>query len=175
MVLRDGSWLPASSLVTYTRVRRARFARSAWLMLFAFHSFLIRAPICFGVGLIAMRVAQSEAAAHVGWAPEDISPAKFFPTLAVACHLHWQEQQWERQFRRRRPPAHPHLIRRRRWARTVASTVEVERRSEHRQHRRFCAARRHWKSLAHVRGGRPSWRSYLSGDGIKSQVLYLLS
>jgi hypothetical protein len=101
-----------------------------------------------------MRVAQSEAAAHLGWPPERISPAKFFPKLAVACHLHLQEQQWERQFRRR-SRAHPQLIRRRqRWAHTAPTTLDVERRSEHRRHRRFCAARRHWKSLAHVRGGR---------------------
>ena len=101
----------------------------------------------------AMRVAQSEAAAQVGWAPEDISPAKFFPKVAVACHLHVQEQHWARQFHRR-SRAHPQLTRRRRWARTEAVTVEVEPRSEHRRRRRFCAARRHWKSLAHVRGGR---------------------
>jgi len=100
-----------------------------------------------------MRVAQSEAAAQLGWPPERISPAKFFPKLAVACHLHLQEQQWERQFRR--PRVHPQLIRRhRRWARTAPTTLTVERRSAHRRHRRFCAARRHWKSLAHVRGGR---------------------
>jgi hypothetical protein len=32
-----------------------------------------------------MRVAQSEAATHLDWPPEDSSPAKFFPKLAVAC------------------------------------------------------------------------------------------
>jgi hypothetical protein len=144
-------------------------------MLFAFHSFLIRAPICFGVGLIAMRVAQSEAAAHVGWAPEDISPAKFFPTLAVACHLHWQEQQWERQFRRRRPPAHPHpfaagggpapLPRRSRsnaGPSTDSTGASAPRAVTGNRWLMFVAAD-------------ASWRSYLRGDGIKSQVLYLLS
>jgi len=80
---------------------------------------------------------------------------EFFPKLAVACHLHLQEQQWARQFHRRGPRAHPHLIHRRRpWARTASTTIDVERRSEYRRHRRYCPARRHWKSLAHVRGGR---------------------
>ena len=47
----------------------------------------------------ALRVAQSEGAAQVGVPPEEISPAKFFPRLAVACHLYWPEQQWERRSR----------------------------------------------------------------------------
>ena len=101
-----------------------------------------------------MRVAQSEAAAHLGWPPEDISPAKFFPKLAVACHLHLQEQHWARQFHRRGSRAHPQLIHRRQpWAHTASTTINVERRSESRRRRRYCPARRHWKSLAHVRGG----------------------
>jgi hypothetical protein len=101
-----------------------------------------------------MRVAQSEGAAQVGVPPEEISPAKFFPTLAVACHLYLQEQQWERRLQRRGQRTHPHRIRRRGWVHTAFTTVHVERRSEHRRTRRFCPARRHWKSLAHVRGGR---------------------
>jgi len=102
----------------------------------------------------AMRVAQSEGAAQVGVPPEEISPAKFFPKLAVACHLYLQEQQWERRLQRRRHRTHPHRIRRRGWVHTAFTTVHVERRSEQRRTRRFCPARRHWKSLAHVRGGR---------------------
>lgn len=102
----------------------------------------------------AMRVAQSEGAAQVGVPPEEISPAKFFPKLAVACHLYLQEQQWERRLRRRGHRMHPHVIRRCGWVHTAFATVHVERRAEHRRKRRFCPARRHWKSLAHVRGGR---------------------
>lgn len=101
----------------------------------------------------AMRVAQSEGAAQVGVPPEEISPAKFFPKLAVACHLYVQEQQWERRLTRGGHRRHPCLIRRRGWVHTAFATVHVERRSEHRRKRRFCPARRHWKSLAHVRGG----------------------
>ena len=102
-----------------------------------------------------MRVAQSEAAAQLGWPPEEMSPAKLFPKLAVASHLYLQEQEWERQFHRQRSRTHPQLIHRRRpWAHTASTTIDVERRSESRRHRRYCLARRHWKSLTHVRGGR---------------------
>jgi hypothetical protein len=31
----------------------------------------------------ALRVAQSEGAAQVGWAPEQLSPAKFYPKVAT--------------------------------------------------------------------------------------------
>jgi hypothetical protein len=102
----------------------------------------------------AMRVAQSEGAAQVGVPPEEISPAKFFPKLAVACHLSLQEQQWERRLTRRGRRTHPQRIRRRAWVHTELGNVHVERRSAHRRRRRFCPARRRWKSLAHVRGGR---------------------
>ena len=35
----------------------------------------------------ALRVAQSDGAAHVGWAPERLSPATFFPKVATATYL----------------------------------------------------------------------------------------
>jgi Transposase DDE domain len=99
-----------------------------------------------------MRVAQSEAAAQVDIAPEEISPAKFFPKVAAAFYLTLLEQRWERELRRRGWRLHPHLIRY--HHRAVLTSVRVERRSDHRRRRRFCEARRRWKSLAHVRGGR---------------------
>lgn len=104
----------------------------------------------------AFRVAQSDAAAHVGWEPEEISPAKLFPKIATASFLYLHEQEWERRWRRRHPRTHPRLIRTRRrdWARTAAPNLHVEHRTERRRYHRFCAARRRWKSLAHVRGGR---------------------
>lgn len=103
----------------------------------------------------AFRVAQSEAAAQVGRPPEDISPAKFFPKIAVASFLYLYAQDWEQHWRRHHPHGHP-LIRWRRhpWARTALPLVEVEHRDEARRHRRFCPARRQWKSLRCVRGGR---------------------
>ena len=104
----------------------------------------------------AMRVAQSEAAAQLDEPPEDLSPAKLFPKIAVASFLYAYGQQLQRQWQRRHPRAHPHLVvrwRAHRWARTAAVNTRVEHRSDVRRRRRFCAARRHWKSLRRVRGG----------------------
>lgn len=105
----------------------------------------------------ACRVAQSEAAAQLGEPPEELSPAKLFPKIAVASFLYAYGQQLQRQWRRRHPHAHPQLVvrwRAHRWARTAAANTRVEPRSDVRRRRRFCAARRHWKSLRLVRGGR---------------------
>src|SRR5207247_571258 len=49
----------------------------------------------------ALRVAQSEGAAQVGWAPEQLSPAKFYPKVATATYLYLHRQQWEREIRTR--------------------------------------------------------------------------
>jgi hypothetical protein len=103
----------------------------------------------------ALRVAQSEGAAQLGWEPERISPAKFFPKVATATYLHLNRQQWEREIRTRYRHLHLQLVAGRCcWVRAGPATLEVEHRSDHRRHRRFCPARRHWKSFAHVRGGR---------------------
>jgi Transposase DDE domain len=110
----------------------------------------------YAAGLVynAMRVAQSEAAAQIGVLPEEISPAKFFPRVAVACYLHGLEQQWERDLRRRHPRTHfRRRTRPRRWGHVAFTTVHVEPRADHRRRRRFCPARRRWTSFAHVRGG----------------------
>ncbi len=116
----------------------------------------------YAAGLVynAMRVAQSEAAAHVGLEPEEIAPAKFFPRLAAVAFRYLLEQEIERdlaqKWRRRHRRQHPQLVRRRRprWTRAPGEIFQVERRQGRRRTRRFCRARRHWKSLAHVRGGR---------------------
>ena len=111
----------------------------------------------YAAGLVynAMRVAQSEAAVKLGVPPEEISPAKFFPRVAVACYLYGLEQQWARDLHRRHPRTHFRVSRpRRRWASVSLAPIHVEPRTDHRRHRRFCAARRTWKSFAHVRGGR---------------------
>lgn len=103
----------------------------------------------------ALRVAQSEGAAQVGVPPETISPAKFYPKVVTATFLYLHEQQWERQWRQRHPRHHLCWVAgRRRWRRSTLGPLQVERRDEHRRRRRFCPARRQWKSLAHVRGGR---------------------
>src|SRR5438093_1420608 len=110
-----------------------------------------------------LRVAQSEGAAQVGWAPEQLSPAKFYPKVATATYLYLHRQQWEREIRMRYRHLHLRLVGgRRRWVRAAPEPVQVEHRADHRRTRRFCPARRHWKSFAHVRGGRRftklSWR-----------------
>lgn len=104
----------------------------------------------------AMRVAQGEVAEAAGLAPEDLSPAKLYPRLAAACHAYVLVQWAERTIRRRNPHARlrPVNWRTARWASLPASALRVEPRRGVRRKRRYCLARRRWKSLAHVRGGR---------------------
>lgn len=104
----------------------------------------------------AMRVAQAEVAEAAGLAPEAISPAKFFPKIAAACHcyalceLWFLETQGANPRRRLRKPA----LARRRFASIRLGGILVEHRKSHRRKRRFCKARGKWKSFKHVRGGR---------------------
>jgi hypothetical protein len=103
----------------------------------------------------ALRVAQSDGAAQVGLAPEALSPAKFYPKVVTATFLYLHRQQWEREIRLRHRRLHLCLVGgRRRWVRAAPEPVQVEHRDDHRRARRFCPARRHWKSFAHVPGGR---------------------
>lgn len=104
----------------------------------------------------AMRIAQGEVAEEAGLEPEEISPAKFFPKMAAACtsyvageHMIAEMIRLNRGKRLKRPS-----WKGRRCASTPLEAVLVERRGEHRRRRRFCKARRHWKSFTHVRGGR---------------------
>jgi len=104
----------------------------------------------------ALRVAQAEVAEVAGIAPEAISPAKFFPKMAAACHCAALFELWfldtqaaNRGRRLRKPP-----IQQRRFARVLLEAILVEPRKLPRRRRRFCKARRKWKSLSHVRGGR---------------------
>jgi hypothetical protein len=69
----------------------------------------------------AMRVAQAEVAAAAGLAPEAISPAKFFPKMAAACHAYALFELWFLEARRanpgqrlRKPPPDPPTLRQRR-------------------------------------------------------------
>jgi hypothetical protein len=103
----------------------------------------------------ALRVAQSDGAAQVGLAPEALSLAKFYPKVVTATFLYLHRQQWEREIRLRHRRLHLCLVGgRRRWVRATPEPVQVEHRVDHRRAHRFCPARRHWKSFAHVRGGR---------------------
>jgi hypothetical protein len=104
----------------------------------------------------AMRVAQGEVAAQVGIEPEEISPAKFFPKMAGSCNSYvaaqWAVAQMIRlnPGRRLREPC----WKRSRFAWVRLDAILVQRRTGRRRKRRFCTARRKWKSFAHVRGGR---------------------
>lgn len=112
----------------------------------------------YAAGLVynAMRVAQGEVAEAAGVAPEEISPAKFYPKLAAACHSYVVTQLTVHDIRRLNPRTRLRLPdwRAARWASVPLDAIRVQRRDEHRRKRRFCPARRHWKSFAHVRGGR---------------------
>ncbi len=103
----------------------------------------------------ALRIAQSDGAAQVGLAPEDLSPAKFYPKVVTTTFLYLHRQQWEREIRMRHRHLHLQLVAGHpRWVRAAPPALQVEHRANHRRRRRFCPARRHWKSFAHVRGGR---------------------
>ena len=104
----------------------------------------------------AMRVAQAEAAAAVGLAPEQLSPAKLYPRLAAACHVYLGAQLWEREMRRLNPSRRLRWIdwRQQPWATIPVDAVLVEPRRGRRRHRRFCAARAQHTSFTRVRGGR---------------------
>ncbi len=104
----------------------------------------------------ALRVAQGEVAVAAGLAPEAISPAKFFPKLAAACHCYALCELWfaeAKRANRGRRLCKPSLETRR-FAHVALDAILVESRKGPRKKRRFCKARRKWKSLAHVPGGR---------------------
>jgi hypothetical protein len=103
----------------------------------------------------ALRVAQGEVAEAAGVAPESISPAKFFPKMAAACHAYALFEFWFTETQRANP-AHRlqrPAVHQRRFAHVAMRAILVEPRKEPRRKRRFCEARRRWKSLSHVRGG----------------------
>jgi hypothetical protein len=109
----------------------------------------------------AFRVAQGQVAEAVGMAPEEISLAQFFPRLAVAsigltgaavACIEIQQ-------------AHPGIAlqkpnwRHCRFAWTTVEAIRVEPRKGRRKKRRFCQSRQHWKSFAHIPGGKKlTWR-----------------
>lgn len=104
----------------------------------------------------AMRVAQGEVAAEAGIEPERISPAKFYPRMAAACSTYVTAQLFEqrvRQLNRGRRVRLPDWSQER-WASVALTPIQVEHRRGRRRKRRYCKARRQWKSFSRVRGGR---------------------
>lgn len=109
-----------------------------------------------GCAYNAFRRAQAAVATTAGLSREAIAPAKFLPKLAAACYAEalcewtFQETQWVNPGRRLRRLA---LVQQR-FARVALHAILVEPRTGPRCRRRFCSARRRWKSLIHVRGAR---------------------
>lgn len=104
----------------------------------------------------AMRIAQGRIARAQGLAPEQLSPAKLFPRLAVAsADLAVAELTYEACCqanpgrRLRRPDLRPYGI-----GVVKLASLLVEKRKGKRRRRRFCRGRARWKSLAHIPGGK---------------------
>lgn len=104
----------------------------------------------------AFRVAQGHVAETLAVAPEAISPAKFFPRLATASiGLVWSElafitiQQANPGVRLHKPDWQDCA-----FAWTTLERIQVETRTGRRRKRRFCRSRKHWKSFAHIPGGK---------------------
>jgi hypothetical protein len=104
----------------------------------------------------AFRGAQGHGAETLGRAPEEIAPAKFFPRLATASiGLAWAELACIT-IQQANPERHVHKPN---WqecafAWTTVDRIRVEPRTGRRRKRRFCRSRKHWKSFAHIPGGK---------------------
>jgi hypothetical protein len=103
----------------------------------------------------AFRVAQAGIAKQAHVLPEQLSPAKLFPKLALAANDHCVAQITVLKTRALNPGM---AIRFPGWhvlpsAYTTLGAIIVQHRNNHRRQRRFCAARTRWKSFAHVTGG----------------------
>jgi hypothetical protein len=104
----------------------------------------------------AFRVAQGHVAAAAGIAPAEIAPATCFPRLAVASiGLTWAALAF-----RAIQQANPGVpLQQPNWqvwafAWTTVEKIRVEPRKGRRKKRRFCQSRKHWKSFAHIPGGK---------------------
>ena len=104
----------------------------------------------------AMRVAQAEVAYKARIEPEEISPAKFFPKMAAACHDYLVAEWTVAEMIRLNPGKRLRLPRwkGRRFTTIELDSVVVTRRNGKRRHRKYCKARRKWKSFAHISGGK---------------------
>jgi hypothetical protein len=104
----------------------------------------------------AMRIAQGRIARAQGLAPEELSPAKLFPRLAVAsadlavAELTYEACCQANPGRRLRRPD----LRRYGIGLVKLASLLVEKRKGKRRRRRFCRSRARWKSLAHIPGGK---------------------
>lgn len=103
----------------------------------------------------AFRVAQAGIAQPARVLPEQLSPAKLFPTLAQAANDHCAVRVYALKTRALNPGM---AIRFPGWhtipsAYTTLGAIVVQHRHGRRRRRKFCVARKRWKSFAHVTGG----------------------
>jgi hypothetical protein len=113
----------------------------------------------------AFRVAQAGIAKQARVLPEQLSPAKLFPKLAQAVNDHCTVRVYVMKTRALNPGV---AIRFPGWhtvpsAYTTLGAIVVQHRNGHRRRRRFCAARKRWKSFAHVTGGPTLLQSITDG------------
>ena len=103
----------------------------------------------------ACRVAQGQGARQAGVAPETISTDKYFPRVATASFTWTLIQLTTQAIVESNPDVSLRMPdwRSRRFASVKLSAVRVERRSEDRRKRRYCASRGQWKAFSHVPGG----------------------
>jgi hypothetical protein len=105
---------------------------------------------------VTLRVAQGEIAEQADIAPEEISPQKFFPKMAAACHAFTFAEYGVDEMMRLNPGK---ALKRPRWKGRRFTTISldeilVNKRQGTRRRRKYCKARRQWKSITRVRGGR---------------------
>jgi len=113
----------------------------------------------------AFRVAQAGIARQAKVLPEQLSPAKLFPKLAQAVNDHCAVRVYVLKTRALNPGI---AIKFPGWhtvpsAYTTLGAIVVQHRYGHRRRLKFCAARRHWKSFAHVTGGPTLLKSVSDG------------
>jgi len=113
----------------------------------------------------AFRVAQAGIAKQVKVLPEQLSPAKLFPKLAQAASDHCAVRLYVLKTRALNPGM---PIKFPGWhtvpsAYTTLGAIVVRHRTGPRRRRKFCAARKRWKSFTHVKGGPTFLQSVTDG------------
>ncbi|TAK01395.1 hypothetical protein EPO44_09075 [bacterium] len=103
----------------------------------------------------AFRVAQARIAERLRILPEQLSPAKLFPKLALAINDYCVVQRFVIRTRELNPGV---AIRFPGMSTVQSASVPLDaillrRRNGNRRRRRFCASAKRWKSFKHVRGG----------------------
>lgn len=104
---------------------------------------------------VAFRIAQGNVAEQVDLPPEELSPKKLFPHLALASIKLLEGEWWIEEVRKANPGVKLRKPSMKRAPDTVVSLkrIRVQRRSSVRRKRGYSAERRKWKSITKVDGG----------------------